>query len=67
MKIGTTTKLAVRIDTPDSEKPINQTLNRVTNGASEAQIVAVGEALTQFSETAALSSVVETIQNEYVK
>ncbi len=67
MKIGTTTKLAVRIDTPDPEKPVNQTLNRVKNGASEAQIVAVGEALTQFSATAALSSVVETIQNEYVK
>lgn len=67
MKIGTNTKLSVRIDIPQAQKPINQTLNRVTNGASEAQIIAVGEAMTQFSATAELSSVVETIQNEYVK
>lgn len=67
MKTKTTTRLNIRIQTPDTEKPVSQTVNHVMNAPEEAKMLAFGEALAGFSKQASLAGVVETIQNEYVK
>lgn len=66
MKINTATRLTIRIQEAETEKPVSQTVNQVINGAEEAKLLAFGEALAGFSKQASLASVVETIQNEYV-
>ncbi|WP_291291948.1 hypothetical protein [Enterococcus sp.] len=67
MKTKTTTRLTIRIQTPEAESPVSQTVNQVMNAPEEAKMIAFGEALAGFSKQASLASVVETIQNEYVK
>lgn len=67
MKTKTTTRLTIRIQAPDAEKTVSQTVNQVMNAPEEAKMLAFGEAMARFSKNASLAGVVETIQNEYVK